>query len=93
MKKYNIPESVFNNKEILEYMNKHRIPIYNKNGSMYQKDKECVFLHNLHKTKEYEVYNASLKADTFFNDIIAAFEKIDVFTDKEIAKINKSLSR
>jgi hypothetical protein len=91
MKKYNLPESVFNNKEILEYMNTNRLPIYHKNGSMYQKNKDCVLLHNLHKTKEYEVYNASLKPDTFFSDMIAAFEKIDVFTDKEIAKINKSI--
>ena len=93
MKKYNLPETVFDTEEVREYMKINKIPLYNKNGSIYQQDKECALLHHLYKKKENEVYNASLKPDTFFLDMIAAFEKIEVFTDKEIAKINKSLSR
>lgn len=89
--KYKLPESVFNNKEIHTYMENNGLPLYNKHGSMYQKNKECILLHSMYKTKQYEVYNDSLKKDTFFNDMITTFEKIKTFTDKEIAKINKSL--
>ena len=91
MKKYNLPESVFDTPEVHEYLKNNALPLYNKNGSIYQQNKECVMLHHIYRTKENEVYNASLKPDTFFSDMIAAFEKIDVFTDKEIAKINKSI--
>lgn len=91
--KYNIPASVFDTKEIHEYMKREKLPLYTKNGSIYQQNKEYALLHNMLKTKEYEVYNASLAPDTFFNDMITAFTKIDTFTDKEIAKINKSLSK
>ena len=90
--KYNVAENAFDDTGIINYMKIHNLPLYNKNGSIYQQNKECVLLHKLYKTKQNEVYNASLKPDTFFNDMIAAFEKIDVFTDKEIAKINKSIS-
>lgn len=89
--KYNLPASVFDTTEVHEYMKNNEIPLYNKNGSIYQQNKEYVLLQHILKTKENEVFNASLKPDTFFLDMITAFEKIDVFTDKEIAKINKTI--
>lgn len=91
IKNYNVPEKAFDDTELLNYMKYNELPIYNTNGSIYQQNKECVLLHKIYKAKMCEVYNASLKKDTFFLDMITAFEKIDVFTDKEIAKINKSI--
>ena len=42
--KYNINPTAFDNKEILEYCSKNNINVYNKNGSLYQRD---LLYHNI----------------------------------------------
>jgi hypothetical protein len=90
--KYNLPASLFDNTEVLEYLAKEYVPIYNKNGSIHQANKEFFIINHLYMSKYNEVTNANLTPDTFFIDMIAAFEKISVFTDKEIEKLNKALA-
>lgn len=89
--KYNLPASLFDNTEVLEYLAEKHVPIYNKNGSIHQASKEFSIIDHLYLSKYSDVINANLKPDTFFIDMIATFEKITVFTDKEIEKINKAL--
>lgn len=88
--KYKIPDEVFDNEEILNYMNETPgLPIYHKNGSIYQQDKNFVYLEHLYQSKHWEIHNTLPSKDTFFLDLIKALEKVDKCTDKEIEKINK----
>lgn len=88
--KYKIPVEVFDNKEILEYMNnKGDMAIYHKNGSIHQQDKKLIYLQHLYDSKYWEIYNIVPSKDTFFIDLMKALETVDKCTDKEIEKINK----
>jgi hypothetical protein len=93
--KYKIEPSVFDNKELLELLYKYRIPVYNKNGSIYQQNKDLVELWRLYlsKTREVENKNEPFKDDTFFLDMIKIFEKIEDFTDNRIKIINKKFAK
>lgn len=94
--KYNIPSDVFDDPEVLLKFERFDIPVYNKNGSIYQQDIEYYHLHSLYlaKTRELEQKGTPPEDDdTFFKDLIKTFEKIDVLTDKEIAKVNSALKK
>lgn len=86
--KYGLPPSVFDNKDVLKVMDDKFVPIYNKNGSEYQQDKEFACIQYLYMSKLTEI--SKKKKDTFFLDLISKLEKVDTLTDKEIAKINKA---
>lgn len=90
--KYNLPLNCFDRKDILEYIESRNIPIYNPNGSIYQQNKNHYMLEYLLLSKSTELSNSELKPDTFFLDMIAAFEKVTIFTDKALENINKSIS-
>lgn len=90
--KYKLPANLFDNTEMLKFLEKEHIPIYNKNGSIHQANKYFIMIDHLYMSKYNEVMNTNRKPDTFFLYMIAAFEKITVFTDKEIEKINKALA-
>ena len=68
--KYKIKPEVFDNKEILKFCQKNDIPVYNKNGSMYQKDLLYQKLLKLFYYKEYQLSEYSKKEDTAFIDYI-----------------------
>ena len=68
--KYNINPSVFDNKHILIFCENNEIPIYNKNGSIYQKDLLYQNILKLYYNKEYQLSDNSIKEDTFFKDYI-----------------------
>lgn len=88
--KYKMPVEVFDNEEILEYMNeKSDMMIYHKNGSIYQQDKNLKYLQHLYDFKYWEIHNILPSKDTFFLDLIKALEKVEKCTDKEIEKMNK----
>jgi hypothetical protein len=93
--KYKIAPTVFDNKELLEKLYMYEIPVYNKNGSIYQQNKDLVDLWRLYlsKIREIKKENAPYEGDTFFLDIIKIFEKIEDFTDKEIKNINKKIAK
>lgn len=91
--KYKIPLSIFDNKDILKRLEMLEIAVYNKNGSIYQQNKDLVDLWRVYLSKKKEVEKKEEKTDTFFLDMIKVFEKNEDFTDKEIKNINKKLAK
>lgn len=89
MKKYKVPKKLFNDIEILEYFENYDLPIYNKKGNKFQKDK---IYQNILKLKQerYTQITNNFK-DTFFNDLIKILNKVEIFDEKTIGKINKAL--
>ena len=71
--KYKIPKKIFNNKEILNYCDINNIPIYNKNGTQEQQDKQTQLILELYLLNSYKIYNNEIK-DTYFNDLILLLE-------------------
>lgn len=90
IKKYGLDPSVFDNKDVLNMMDIRDVPIYNKNGSIYQQDKEFMYVQHLYYSKIAEI--STKKKDTFFLDLIDKLEKVETLTDKEIVKINKAFT-
>jgi len=93
--KYNIDPKIFDNKEILKYMDDKEIFIYNKNGNVHQQNKEYITLMNMSKAKYYELYNLKNKDDTYFKDLITELSKKSISDDciskGNIIAINKKL--
>lgn len=89
--KYNINPEIFNNTEILNMFEK--IPIYNENGSVYQKDIEFMHIHEILQIRLAQLYSNNSLNDTFFKDLITVLDKnktIRKFDD--IPEINKELN-
>jgi hypothetical protein len=55
--KYHIKEEAFDNEELLTYFNQNELPIYNKNGSVYQQDKQFQLLKELILIRQIEIDN------------------------------------
>jgi hypothetical protein len=93
--KYNIDPKIFDDKEILKYMDDNNIYIYNNNGDIHQQNNEYITLVNLYYKKYWELYNLKKKDDTYFKDLITEFSKKSVSDDciskKNIIAINKKL--
>jgi hypothetical protein len=94
--KYKMDPKIFNNKNILKYMEDNNIYIYNKNGSAFQKDKEYISLSHMYKKKHSQLSSElSKNTDTYFKDLISKLLKKtikdDCLTDKNIKDINKIL--
>jgi len=91
--KYNIDPQIFNDKDILKYMQDNNIYIHNKNGSVFQANKEYINLANMFNAKHSEL---SKESDTYFKDIVAELSKKTVdnncISDKNIITINKNHS-
>jgi hypothetical protein len=92
--KYKIDPIIFNDKDILQYMANNDIHIYNKNGNIYQKNKEYIAIANLYNLKRYEI-NKKENKDTYYKELIAELSKKSVstkcLTDKNIKAINKKI--
>ena len=94
--KYKMDPKIFNNKDILKYMEDNNIYIYNKNGSTFQKDKEYISLSHMYKKKHSQLSSElSKNTDTYFKDLISILSKKTIkdacLTDKNIKDINKIL--
>jgi hypothetical protein len=93
--KYNFDPKIFDDKEILKYMDDKKIFIYNKNGNVNQQNKEYITLMNMSKAKYYELYNLKNKDDTYFKDLITELSKKSISDDciskGNIIAINKKL--
>jgi len=92
--KYKMDPKIFNDKEILKYMEDNYIYIYNKNGSVFQKNKDYVNIVNMYKTKHSQLSTELSKdTDTYFKDLITELSKKTVsdeyLSDKDISAINK----
>ena len=90
IKKYNINSDIFNNKEILEIFENYNIPIYNENGSVYQKDIEYIQLSEIVNIRAAQITSDTSLNDTFFKDLIAILDKNKNLDD--IPNINKTLN-
>jgi len=92
--KYKMDPLIFNDKDILQYMANNDIHIYNKNGNIYQKNKEYIAIANLYNLKRYEI-NKKENNDTYYKELIAELSKKSVstkcLTDKNIKAINKKI--
>jgi hypothetical protein len=92
--KYKMDPLIFNDKDILQYMANNDIHIYNKNGNIYQKNKEYIAIANLYNLKRYEI-NKKENKDTYYKELIAELSKKSVstkcLTDKNIKAINKKI--
>jgi hypothetical protein len=92
--KYKIDPLIFNDKDILQYMANNDIHIYNKNGNIYQKNKEYIAIANLYNLKRYEI-NKKENKDTYYKELITELSKKSVstkcLTDKNIKAINKKI--
>lgn len=85
---------IFNNKDILKYMEDNDIYIYNKNGSLHQKNKDYVNIANMYKTKHSQLSTELSKyTDTYFKDLITKLSNKSVSDDylsnKDIVFLNK----
>ena len=70
--KYKMDPKIFNNKDILKYMEDNYIYIYNKNGSVFQKDKDYISISHMYKNKYSKLSSElSKNTDTYFKDIIS----------------------
>jgi hypothetical protein len=92
--KYKMDPKIFNDKEILKYMEDNYIYIYNKNGSVFQKNKDYVNIVNMYKTKHSQLSTELSKdTDTYFKDLITELSKKtvsdDYLSDKDIVSLNK----
>jgi hypothetical protein len=92
--KYKMDPKIFNDKEILKYMENNFIYIYNKNGSVLQKNKDYVNIANMYKTKHSQVSTELSKdTDTYFKDLITELSKKsisdDYLSNKDIISLNK----
>jgi hypothetical protein len=91
--KYNINPEIFNNTEILNMFEKHNIPIYNENGSVYQKDIEFIHIHEILKIRLAHLYSNNSLNDTFFKDLITVLNKNKTIRKFDnIPEINKELN-
>lgn len=104
---YKIAPAVFDDKDILEYLHRSGILVYNANGNAYQRNKEYIAIaktyHAIHneieKSEEKQVMTQGKKTkqseDTYFKDLIAELSKKkisdDILTDKNIAAMNGKL--
>jgi hypothetical protein len=88
--KYKMSPRIFDDKDILKYMDDNSIYIYNKNGNVYQQNKEYINIANMYNMKYAEISKGN---DTYFKDLIAELSKKsvsdDCITDKNIKTINK----
>jgi hypothetical protein len=88
--KYKMSPRIFDDKDILKYMDDNYIYIYNKNGDAFQQNKEYINLAIIFKAKYSEISRGN---DTYFKDLIAELSKKsvsdDCITDKNIKAINK----
>jgi hypothetical protein len=89
IKKYNINPEIFDNKEILTVFESENIPIYNENGSVYQKDIEFFNIHEILKIRYSQIFINSSLNDTFFKDLITILDKNKNLDN--IPAINKEL--
>lgn len=93
--KYNIDPQLFNDKDVLKYMDNANIYIFNKNGNVHQQNKEYITLANMYTAKYYELDTLKKKDDTYFKDLIAELSKKTVSNDciskENIIAINKKL--
>jgi len=92
--KYKMDPKIFNNKDILKYMEDNDIYIYNKNGSLHQKNKDYVNIANMYKTKHSQLSTELSKdTDTYFKDLITKLSNKSVSDDylsnKDIVFLNK----
>ena len=92
--KYKMDPKIFNNKDILKYMEYNDIYIYNKNGSLHQKNKDYVNIANMYKTKHSQLSTELSKdTDTYFKDLITKLSNKSVSDDylsnKDIVFLNK----
>lgn len=104
---YKIDPKVFDDKDILEYLHRSGILVYNANGNAYQRNKEYIAIakvyHALHDElkKKQDTQDTQVKKkekqseDTYFKDLIAELSKKkisdDILTDKNIATMNGKL--
>ena len=92
--KYKMDPKIFNNKDILKYMEDNDIYIYNKNGSLHQKNKDYINIANMYKTKHSQLSTELSKdTDTYFKDLITKLSNKSVSDDylsnKDIVFLNK----
>jgi hypothetical protein len=87
--KYKMSPRIFDDKDILKYMDDNSIYIYNKNGNAFQQNKEYINIANIYNMKYAELSKGN---DTYFKDLIAELSKKSVsdncITDKNIKAIN-----
>jgi hypothetical protein len=90
--KYKMSPRIFDDKDILKYMDDNSIYIYNKNGNAFQQNKEYINLAIIFKAKYSEISRGN---DTYFKDLIAELSKKSVsdncITDKNIKALNNKL--
>ena len=93
IEKYELKEDIFDNKEILEYLDYDFIPFCNKYGSKYQQDLQLQLIKDLWWRIKTEIKNKDLK-DTYFKDLMELMKKKrDLkFNDKTITKINQKFN-
>jgi hypothetical protein len=94
IKEYNIDPKVFDNKELLDYMWKNNICVYNVNGNVYQRSLEYFNLHKMYNVKYCELSKID---DMFYKDLIKELSKKYVknyeISNNNIFSINKKLSQ
>ena len=89
--KYNIGEDVFDKEIVLSLFENDYLPLYNKNGSIYQQDKSYQELLRLRLLRKQEINNIN---DTFFKNLISILDedKTLILNDDTIKNINDKLN-
>ena len=89
--KYNINEDIFDKEIVLSLFENNYLPLYNKNGSIYQQDKSYQELLRLRLLRKQEINNIN---DTFFKNLISILDedKTLLLNDDTIKNINDKLN-
>ena len=89
--KYNINEDIFDKEIVLSLFENNYLPLYNKNGSIYQQDKSYQELLRLRLLRKQEINNIN---DTFFKNLISILDedKTLILNDDTIKNINDKLN-
>jgi hypothetical protein len=92
--KYKMDPQIFNDKDILKYMSDKNIHINNKNGDVWQNNKEFIAIANMYNYKYTEISRIK-NIDTYYKDLIAELSKKSIksecLTDKNIMMLNNKL--
>ena len=75
----------------MDLFESYDLPLYSKNGSIYQQDRTYQKILDLKQKRETEIINRDIE-DTFFADLIKMMKTIKFFTEKTIQNINKQIT-
>ena len=92
IKQYGVDEIMFEDKDVLEYYDTNWFPLYNINGSVFQKDMMLQNMYEMFRIRQSEINNKDIN-DTFFEDLMKLLQNVNKLDEKSIETINKNIKK